>query len=81
MVFLRIAEFIAFILFLYASIVQIVIPLWNGTKLFPFFRTKESKLRSELVDVRQEETEAVLSQKVLKEKEKLSRFRQDNAGN
>ncbi|MDP3954186.1 MAG: hypothetical protein Q8Q06_02105 [bacterium] len=81
MTFLRIIQLLVFVTFIYSMVTQVVVPLWNGTKLFPTLRTKEGRLKSELTDLRQKEAEALLARRVSEEKERLSKLQNDNTVN
>lgn len=64
--FLDMAGLALIILF---GVTQLILPAWKGTKLFPFFRRKRSRLEEELVEVREEKELHELEQNLQKEKE------------
>lgn len=52
MIFLEIAElFVVLLIFIFA-LFQVIIPIWNGTVLFPSFRSKSRQLESQLRQAR-----------------------------
>ena len=56
---LQLVEVILWVLVVSFLVVQVVVPAWNETALFPFFR-KEHKLQSEIVSVHQSAREMEL---------------------
>lgn len=70
MVFLEGCEILLQILIVLAGVTQILIPLWKGTALFPFFK-KEKQLVEELVQEKQTTAEEALRAAI--ENEKLAR--------
>lgn len=61
--FIRIFELCLLIFFFAATVSQIIIPLWRGTQLFPFFR-KEREIVNEIEEARQAEVERELRKKL-----------------
>jgi hypothetical protein len=61
--FLFVAEALLGALFLVVFVSQVLMPLWRGTALVPFFR-RERKLEAELTLVRQEQLEKSLEEQI-----------------
>lgn len=54
MIYLRIFQLLVLALVLVAAYTQVFAPLYKGTKLFPWFSGKRSKLGKEFTNVRDE---------------------------
>ena len=74
MLLLRTLELIALGFFIYWVITQMIIPLYNDTALFPFFR-KQRKLEDEITDIHQLKLEKTLEQQVEEERKELAKNR------
>lgn len=61
--FLRFMEFVLLALVLLTFSTQVLIPAWNGRKLFPILR-KQGKLERKLVDIRQRDVEERLEAEI-----------------
>lgn len=54
MIYLKIFQLVAIILLTLVFISQILIPLFKGTKLLPYFSSKRTKLSTEFRNVRED---------------------------
>ena len=68
MIFLELAELFVVLLIFVFFLFQVIIPIWNGTLLFPSFRSKTRQLDGQL---RQARSDLELSQ----EKKKLEELK------
>jgi len=59
----------------YLGATQIVIPLWQGTSLFPMLSSKEKKLNQALEDATEELLAAKLEDKIQKRKQETQKVR------
>ncbi len=73
MVFLSLVEWVFSAVFILFILTQVVVPLWKGTKFFPFFRTKS--LEGELLDAKEQMEEVRLEKDVLDMKEEISKLK------
>ncbi len=73
MVFLTLLELVFSAVFLLFILTQVVIPLWKGTKFFPFFRTKS--LEGDLLDAKEQMEEVRLEKNVLEMQEEISKLK------
>jgi hypothetical protein len=64
-------EVIVATIIIWTLITQVLIPVYRGTKLFPFFR-KEEKLRNEIEEVNQQNVEKGLENELKKISKKRS---------
>ncbi|MCL4403761.1 hypothetical protein M1432_00170 [Patescibacteria group bacterium] len=78
MFLLRIIEFGVGAIFLIYLLTQILIPLWQGTPLFPSLREKSSKLQKDLVDARGDVEDAKLGKEVAKTQAQAERYGKSN---
>lgn len=63
MIFVTAVELVVVSLLLYFITIQLIIPLWCGTRLFPVLE-RERKLVNKLTEVRQEVVEAEIEQEI-----------------
>ena len=70
--FLAVLELAVTALLIGFILTQVILPMMRGTSMFPIFR-KESRLRSDLADVKQQSVEKKIEQEIknIKEKENL----------
>ena len=67
--FLILVEFVLVLLIFVFFLIQIIIPIWNGTLLFPTFRGKTRQVDQELRQV-QSDLELTQQERDLQEKKK-----------
>ncbi|RJQ14758.1 hypothetical protein C4553_00330 [Candidatus Parcubacteria bacterium] len=74
MAFLYVVELAGVVLFFYAAVTQVVIPLWKNTPLFPFFRRKR-QLEVRITEARGAVEEADLEQSLKRTEAEAARRR------
>ena len=74
MALLYILEYAVTVLILLIIFTQILIPIYRGTQLFPFFR-RERNLENRLQSVKQDVLEAELEVQVLETKKRVSEMK------
>lgn len=75
MIVVALLELVVMALLLYLGVIQVVLPLWRGTSLFPMFR-RERHLQQELTEVTENVVEAELEKKIAKTAHKVESIRQ-----
>jgi len=78
--FLRWLEYLVFVLIALVFATQIFVPMWQGKRLFPIFRSRQRQLERKLAAAREEATEATLDRQLGEERERLNRLRQESKG-
>lgn len=68
---LVIFEFVLVVLAALFVVTQLLVPAIQGTKSFPMFRTEESKLQAELIDIAQAKREQNLANIIRQEKKEV----------
>jgi hypothetical protein len=63
-VFLRVLEYAAFALMFAFMLTQVIYPIWAGSILFPFFRSKTNELTREIAVAKDEDAVADLELEV-----------------
>jgi hypothetical protein len=76
MALLRILEYATGAILLLIAVTQVVIPIFRGTLLFPFFR-REHELESLLSQARQQELEFGLQKELKQRREHLDTLKHD----
>ncbi len=76
--FLRVLEFGMFAIMFAFMLTQVIAPIWCGTILFPFFRSKAKELEKERARVRDEEVVANLETEIKEIATKTKRTRKVN---
>lgn len=72
---LRYAEYLVFVLIALVFVTQVFVPMWQGTKIFPIFRSRQRRLETELVETREEVHEAELERALEEEKGRVIQLR------
>jgi len=72
MTFLRLAEYAFAALLFWVLVTQLIMPLWRGRPIFPFFR-RSRDLENRLGEVRQAKDEAAIEREIEKEEQKLAK--------
>lgn len=72
---LMVLEFVFVVLFVVFVVSQVVIPLWRGRRLFPFFRSRQSDLVDQYVEAGEDIDEAQLEHDVNNRKRSAEKVR------
>ena len=78
MFLLRVIEFGIAAIFLTYFVTQVIIPLWQGTPLFPSLREKKSRLQDDLVNARGEVEDAKIRREVAQTKAEAEKYNGKN---
>ena len=72
---LRVLECATLVIMFAFMLTQVIVPIWNGTIMFPFFRSKANELSKEIAMAKDEAVVAdmALEVKALNEKTKTKR--------
>ena len=70
-------EIILIVLAVAVAVTQLLIPLIKGTKLFPFFRTREGELLRQRAAIMEEKAEVLLEKGIDEAKKEVEKLRQD----
>ena len=70
MILIDLFEFLMVCIVIYFGMIQLVMPLWNNTKLFPMFRG-EGRLANQLTDANQAVLEAELEKEIARKKDEI----------
>ncbi len=74
MILLRILEYAFLGVVVILVVTQVVLPLWRGSQLFPFFR-RERELEHELQKLKQESIETDLEREIAKTRKDIEKTR------
>lgn len=74
-------ELLSTVALLYLGATQIVLPLWQGTPLFPMFSSREKQLNQALEDATEELLAAKLEDKIQKRKQEAQKVRFETSPN
>ena len=74
--FLKVVEYLSIILCVILLTTQIIVPMYKGRKLFPFFRDKETELEDALIAANQKKAETDIKEEVkdIRQKAKATAF-------
>lgn len=73
MVFLEVAELILSVLFFILFVTQVIIPIWQGEKLCPYFRRKRVAIDREMAKLKEEQEVAELEKQLEEMKKKVEK--------
>jgi len=73
--FLRYAEYFLLALIFVVFATQVFVPMWQGTKTWPIFRSRQRKLEAELTQTREEAHEAKLEHTLEEERDRVTKLR------